>query len=302
MKIAYLIVTHRNPALLGKVIETLGSEDDSFFIHVDAKSDFAPFAQLEGERVHFTKKREPVYWGEFSQVTAALTLIEEALASPHQPDYLMLFTGSEFPIRSRDYIHRHLEMHRGDQFITLSKMPAPGKPLDVLRTVRFPSARPMRRFLFRALAKLGLGKRDYRRAFGSLEPYAGIGWWALTAEACREIRDFARRDLSIAPFLAKTHAPDETYMHTIIGNSPHRSRARRNFLYEDWSAGVLHPRMIDEEHLAAFAAETEFVVQDENGTAEILFARKYSDARLDLVDKTIAMSARKDETLTAAAS
>ncbi len=295
MKIAYLIVTHRNPRLLGRMIDCLGSDDASFFVHVDAKSDFAPFAPLAGERVHFTKRRVPVFWGEFSQVTAALTLIEEALASPHRPDYLMLFTGSEFPLRSREYIHAFLEQQRGVQFMTLAKMPAPGKPLDVLRTPRFPTAQPWRRFIYRALAKLGLGKRDYRPAYGALEPYAGIGWWALTAEACRYIIDFAKRDTTLAPFLRRTHAPDETYIHTIIGNSPHRGRAQRNFLYEDWSAGVAHPRLIGEEHLRRFAARPEFIVEDENGRAEILFARKYSDERFDLVEKTVAMIEARDQ-------
>ncbi len=294
MKVAYLIITHRNPRLLQRLIEHLSSEDSSFFVHVDAKADLRKFSAVEGLNVHFTQNRVPVYWAEFSQVTASLTLIEEALESRYQPDYLILFTGSEFALRSRDYIHRFLDRHRGREFITMAKTPSPGKPLERVNTIRFPVKRPVLRFFFRALAKIGLAKRDYRKYFGGIEPYSGIGWWALTTGACRYILDFAKRDRTIAKFFQYVHASDEAYIHTILGNSPYRTKAQRSFLFEDWSGSVHHPRMIDEEHLRYFESQSEVIVTDCDGTTEVLFARKYSDERFDMVEATSAMIARKE--------
>jgi hypothetical protein len=156
IKVSYLIITHRNPGLLQRLIQHLTGENSSFFIHVDAKANFAKFAGVVGENVHFTRKRIPVYWAEFSQVMASLILIEEALASGNNPGYLILLTGSEFALRSRDYIHRFLERQRGREFITMAKMPSPGKPIERLNTIRFPVRRPLLRFAFRVLAKVGL--------------------------------------------------------------------------------------------------------------------------------------------------
>jgi hypothetical protein len=293
MKIAYLIITHRNPRLLGRFIDHLSGEESSFFIHLDAKANISEFAGIEGPNVHFTR-RVPVYWGEFSQVTASLILIEAALACTPSPDYLMLLTGSEFPLRSREYIHRFLERQQGREFITMAKTPSPGKPLERVNTIRFPRKRPILRFVFRALAKLGLASRDYRKYFDGLEPYSGVGWWALTNEACRYVLDFAKRDQAIAKFYQHTHASDEAYIHTILGNSPYRAKAQRCFLLEDWSGCVHHPRPIDEEHLRYFESQPEVIVSDGDGTTEVLFARKYSDERFDLVEKTVAMIARKE--------
>lgn len=293
MKIAYLIITHRNPRLLAKMIDQLSGDDSAFFIHVDAKADFTPFAAIKRPNVHFTR-RIPVYWGEFSQVAASLILLEEALSSSFQPDYLMLFTGSEFPIRSKEYIHRFLERHRGREFITMAKTPSPGKPLERVNTIRFPRRRPVLRFLFRVLAKFGFASRDYRKHFGSFEPYSGVGWWTMTNEACRYVLDFAKRDDKLARFFALTHASDEAYIHTILGNSPFRAKMQRSLLLEDWSAGTWHPRLIDEQHIRNFESQREVIVTDCDGTTEVLFARKYSDERFDLIEKTIEMIKRKD--------
>jgi hypothetical protein len=149
MKIAYLICAHRNPQLIKKTIECLAGGENSFFVHIDAKFAIEPFQFLRGDRVYFLKKRLPVYWGEFSQTEAILQLIREALEAPQSYDYFVLLGGSEFPLRSGNYIHKFLEDRQGTEFITLMKMPAPGKPLARINTLRFPSTRPVLRFIFR---------------------------------------------------------------------------------------------------------------------------------------------------------
>jgi hypothetical protein len=148
--------------------------------------------------------------------------------------------------------------------------------------------------MFRALAKLGLASRDYRKFLGALEPYSGVGWWALTNGACRYVMDFAKRDETLAKFFRNMHASDESYIHTILGNSPYRERAQRCFLFEDWSGCVHHPRLIDEEHLRYFESEREVVVTDCDGTTEVLFARKFADERFHIVEKAVEMIGRKE--------
>src|SRR5262249_49006022 len=125
MKIAYLVFAYNNPKLLRKVVERLSCEDCSFFIHIDAKSNLNDFAAINGKNVFFLSPRIPVYWAEFSGVKAILLLIRQALAAPQQHDYFLLLSGSEFPLRSRRYIHNFFEMNRGREFITMVKMPGP---------------------------------------------------------------------------------------------------------------------------------------------------------------------------------
>src|SRR5688572_32705141 len=111
MKIAYLVFAYKNPALVRRTVEWLSSESSSFFIHIDAKHDLDQFSAIKGQNVFFTSKRIPVYWAEFSGVEAILLLICEALASSRSHDYFVLLSGSEFPLRNRQYIERFLEGH-----------------------------------------------------------------------------------------------------------------------------------------------------------------------------------------------
>jgi hypothetical protein len=295
MKIAYLLFAYRNPKLIKKTIDRLTGADSSFFVHIDSKSEIKDFAGIAGEKVFFTDQRLCVFWAEFSGVEAILLLIRQALASPQRFDYFVLLSGSEYPLRSREYIHRFLESNRGAEFMTLVKVPGPGKPLSRITTLRYPSSRPVLRFIFKALAKPGLGRRDFRKHLGKLEPYSGLTWWALTSEACQYIVDFHDREPALAKFLEKTFAPEEVFFHTILGNSPFQSKMRRNLLYEDWSAEGARPEMISEKHCAFFEAQDQVSVQDIHGPGEMLFARKFSDETLELTDRIDQMIQRKEK-------
>jgi len=129
MKIAYLVLAHTNPRLLARTIQRLSSEDVRFYIHVDRKADQSLFESIRGENVLFCESRVRVYWGDFSQVEAILVLLRTAMGN-WDPDYCVLISGSDYPLRSGRYIQRFLEENTGSEFINLIKVPAPGKPLS----------------------------------------------------------------------------------------------------------------------------------------------------------------------------
>jgi Core-2/I-Branching enzyme len=295
MKIAYLVFAYKNPQLLKREIGKLSSEECAFFIHIDQKSNMKDFSRIRGENVFFSEKRMPVYWAEFSGVQAMLLLLRQALEGPQDYDYFVLLSGSEYPLRSRKYIHTFLEENRGLEFINIVKMPAPGKPISRINTLRIESDKPVRRFAVRALAKVGLAQRDFRKYLGSLEPYSGITWWALTRDACQYILEFVARNQHVAEYFQNVFAPEETFFHTILGNSAFRSRIRRNLLYEDWSVQGGHPAMINGTHVAFFEAQEKVCVSDVYGPGELLFARKFSDDSLDLLQRIDDMIERKEE-------
>lgn len=293
MKIAYLVFAYKNPLLIQREIERLSSENAGFFIHIDSKHDIGPFTAIRGNNVQFTKERIPVHWAEFSGVRAMMLLMREALQSPENYDYLFLLSGSEYPIRSRRYIEDFFEANRGSEFIRIIRVPGPGKPLKHFTTVRYESDTPVLRFSSRALAKIGLSQRDYRKYLGAMEPWSGRTWWALSRQACEYILAYTEQNPQLAKFFKDTHAPEESYFHTILGNSDFRNRVRGNLVYEDWSEGGLHPQMISERHLAFFEAN-EKVFDLYEGPSELLFARKFSDDSVALLDRLDQMAAQKD--------
>jgi len=297
MNVAYLVLAHNNPAVLERSIRILSSGDCDFFIHIDRKSDLKQFSAIHADNIHFSDTRLPLYWGEFSLVQATLLLLRSALASPRTPDYCVLMSGTDFPLRSGRYVEAFLSASQGLEFINVVKVPAPGKPLSRINTLRFPRSQPVRHLAGRAWAKLGLPGRDYRNYLGNFEPYSGSQWWALSREAGEYILEFIERNPRFVKFFENVFAADEAFFHTILANSPLQSRIRRNLVYEDWSAEGAHPAPISERHVAFFQQQNEVRVHDIYGEGETLFARKFSDANLGLVRQIEEMIRRKEAVL-----
>ena len=83
------------------------------------------------------------------------------------------------------------------------------------------------------------------------------------------------------------------FFHTILGNSPFRSRVRRNFTYLQWPAGQ-RPSFLNSDHVQHIESNDRLWMDDEWGSGEALFARKFSDDRLDLVDRMDSMIRRNE--------
>jgi glycosyltransferase involved in cell wall biosynthesis len=277
------------------MIGVLSSDDCAFFIHVDAKSSIGEFSGLSGENVFLSKERIPIYWGEFSQVEATMLLIRQALSSSAKYDYFVFLQGSDYPLRSGRYIQSFLEENSGWEFMSMVKMPAPGFPLSKINTLRYPSDKPIRRYASRVLGKLGMAERDYRKSLGALEAYAGDACWVLTRDACQCTMEFVDRNPHFERFFRNTFTSDEMFFHTILGNSRFRLRVRPSVLYRDMPAPGGHPVMINDAHVRFFGEHEKVCVQDQFGSGEALFARKFSDDNLDLVERIDAMIRQREE-------
>lgn len=290
MTIAYLIATHDAPTQTQRLVEALSSQTARFFIHVDAKAKLSAFSSIRGDNVHFIEKRERVYWGDFSQVQASLNLIEAALAAVPRCARLVLLSGSDFPLQSSGYIERFFAANADREFINSVPIPsaAARKPLSRITEYRVRRGAPAAvRFLQRVLLKWGLMRatRDHRACFGSLAPFGGSSWWALSRAACEHIVAFVAGNPSIVRFFHNTFCPDESFFQTILNNSDLRPRLAKNLTFTDWSGGGGSPAFLSEEHLQLFGTGP-FVTSDTvYGSGEVLFARKFRDGDAELVEK-----------------
>jgi Core-2/I-Branching enzyme len=283
ISIAYLILAHHHPEQLSRLVDQLRSPAADTFVHIDAKSAIDPFLQVVGSDVHFTAQRIPVYWGDYSQVHAALLLIEAALAAPRNYDYLVLISGTDYPLRSATEIEHFFLRNKGTEFIDSVAMPskAAAKPLSRMTVYK---SRPGVFGWFigkgrRLLAELGFVSkaRDYQACFGELTPHAGSQWWAFTRDACVYIRRFVADNRRVMKFYENTHIPDEMVFQTILANSPFRPNMRRSITYSDWKEGGANPSDISERHVALFCANPAMKVKGIYGSGELLFCRKVVD-------------------------
>ena len=287
MRIAYLILTHSMPDHLGRLIGALRDEGVRTFVHVDGKVSIAPFLPHRAADVEFLDRRIDVYWGQWQMVEATLRLMARAV-EVSDPDYLVLLSGSCYPIRSRRYI-RGLLGDSNHLFMNSVSMPdeASHKPLSRLERFRLRSDQSWLENAVRAAPIMAHGPwpgrpfsrrwlltRDWRAEM-RLAPYAGSSWWALPSDAARYVLDVADRQRDIVRFFENTRSPDESFFQTILANSDFAPRIRRNLTYADWSSGGSHPAIITTTHIEKLARPGSFVGPYQIG--DHCFARKFPD-------------------------
>lgn len=295
MNIAYLILAHGDPAHLRRLIGAIHEDWTQIFVHIDRKAKLGAFTPvIDPAMATFIPDRVAACWGGFSLVQATLNLMAAARnagRAPDWPDWYVLLSGADYPIRSNNAIYGYLE-GSDREHIALTEMPTPDgrKPLSRLERLHFEGSRgrPMPRRVLLNQTNLLLEKfykRNYRRALGDIKPYAGSQWWALSREAVDHILSFVRANPRLVRFYEHSLIPDEMFFHTILGNSPLREKAARNFTYADWSRGLSrNPTLLTQEHLALFA-DPAFRLDDVEGSGPCFFARKFTSRDGDLLDR-----------------
>ena len=290
MKIAYLILVHNTPNHTKEIINALRHKNALFFIHVDAKSTLTDYEILKAKDVTFIEPCIPVYWADFSQVHAQLSLVREALNDSTYISRFILISGACYPLRSSHSIYNYFLAKKTDEFMNLVEMPSDsnGKPEERLSLywVMQPNVvMHLYRFIRRVLIKLHLLNRfrDYSKVFGDKKPYGGSAWWALTRNACKTVLDFYDSEKELVKFYKNVFCPDESFIHTAIGNSIYKKRVQRNLTFADWSNGGANPNLITSGHIRYFLTADPIEFLDSFGPGDALFARKFPDNSANLL-------------------
>jgi hypothetical protein len=287
-RVAYLILAHRYPAQLARLVDRLDGPQATFVVHVDRKARATAAAARSAlggmPNVRFAPSRRS-RWGTFGVVAATLAALRVALAADEHWEHVALLTGQDYPIKPNDAIVGHLAAHAGRSWVHLVPMPRPdllGGGLD--RVERWHLRRAGRHLAFPPLRDRGpLGvpleprPRPSRRVPGGLHPYSGAQFWVLSRPHAEHVLRFADDHASFVRYFRFVDIPDEIFFHTIIGN-----RLPRGEVVEDtltFSAWDRPGALLD-------ASDVE-----EMRSAPHLFGRKFDatvdPALLDLVDREL---------------
>ena len=282
-KHAYLIMAHGEPEMLDVLLQLLDDERNDIFLHIDRKalSMRQHYAHVELHRAGFHLLQQPiaVYWGHTSQVEAELLLMRTALQ--HGPyAYYHLLSGNDMPVKTQDEIHNFFRENEGREFVGFWQ--SEDHQRDALRKTRYYYflnrykkrsaglkhllSSPVRNLLL-ALQK-GLGVN--RRKGSDVEVKKGFNWFSITEDCCRFVVSQEQR---IWDVFHHTLCPDEMFLHTIVWNSPFRTRL---FDTQDAQRGSM--RAIDWERGNPYVwqkKDTDYLLH-----SPYLFARKFSAATL----------------------
>jgi hypothetical protein len=281
MKIAYIIIAHKLPGQLVRLVKLLNTESVSFFIHVDKKTDDKTFLQMKEplhawKNVHFLKRRV-ANWGTFGQVQATLDGIQQALDLAPAFDYVILLTGQDYPIKSNEYISKFLEDGNGKSYLEYFSLPD-----DIWKNENG----GLDRINFWNLYFLGRPRKvfprfdlPYRKFLRENRIFGGSAYWCLTRDCAKYINEYWRHNDHVRKFWKYVRIPDELFFQTALINSPFTDKIiNDNFRYIVWRT-TPHPEILSTQ-------DYEQLLGSKN-----LFARKFDanvDSKvLDLIDLAI---------------
>lgn len=218
---AYLILAHKNPGQLRKLLEMLDHPQNDIFLHVDSK--LASFDASEWEnatvssRLHILDKRMSLSWGGFSIIKCELNLLQEATSAGRYA-YYHLISGMELPIKSQEHIHRFFADHAGKEFINQWQLHK-----STYSRFRYKCVFPEGEHHFATRLVNHIYKK-MQQAVGysvnqGIEFRYGSQWFSITDALARYT--VARRDWVEKVFCRATIC-DEVFLPTLVANSPFR--------------------------------------------------------------------------------
>jgi len=282
MKVANIVVFHKNPSCIERLLKAASHPGFDFFLHLDRKVSIRPYQHLSQlPQTHFVSKRIPVRWAGYSQVEAFISCMDDIIDSGIKYDFVNLLSGQDYPIKPPEEIYQYLSQHKGRSFMLCETAPSHWWNHAVKRFTNYhfiDYGFPGRYRLGLALSKL-LPRREFPlplQLHGG--PYAS--YWILSMEAALYVHGFLKKNNQYKLFFKHTWAPDEFLIHTILMNSEFKdSVVHENFHYIDRSLGGSRPKILTTADLPILKETNKF------------FARKFDpdvDSKvLDLIDNEI---------------
>jgi hypothetical protein len=279
MKVAHLILTHKNPLQVERLLDALSHPEFDFYIHIDKKTDLTPFLYLEERKnVFFIKERAAIYWAGYGTIQATLNGFRQILRDktdpgkpdhdkpdpgksyPGEPYYINVISGQDFPLRAAADIYNYLLERKGKEFITCESIDnewseaAPRVRNYHLINWRIPGKHRLEKWITRLLPprKFPLDYKIVGRA----------NWFTLTTGAAHYILDFIKQHPAVDRYFYYCWGADEFFFSTILFNSPFGSSIEDNLVYVDWSEKKAHPKILTAADFGAMRSSSK------------LFARK----------------------------
>ena len=122
MKIAAMIMCHKNLKQVYRLVQALSHPEIDIFIHIDQKcTEEYPITRLDSGNIYFVENRISGYLDDRSLIDITLSMIKlaknvEEKMDKHY-DYFMLFRGQDYPIRDMSFIVSRLSKAYPTPFI-----------------------------------------------------------------------------------------------------------------------------------------------------------------------------------------
>lgn len=240
MEINYIILAHRYPKQIRRLIEKLQTSESFFYVHIDKNVFINPFLEdlADLPNVRFIENRSVGIWGDIGIVKATINALKQIIKD-NRGGYCILLSGQDYPIKSKDCIESYLTSNFGNEFIDI--FPLPTKYWSTDRMVKYKfnlSSRKQDYVLIGSILESGFfAKKTFKKIFrliksgrfdfilkilkkrkypNYIQPYGGSQWWALTVPTVEKIINFLEHYPDYIRYHSYSLLPDEMFFQSIV--------------------------------------------------------------------------------------
>ena len=286
--IGFVLLTHTWPQQIARLVRRLNElyESPPIVCHHDFSQCDLPLAALP-KNVSFVRPHLQTRWGGFAVVEGTVRAMRQLFERSNAPDWFVLLSGTDYPIKSAAHVKRDLDDTRYDAHISVQLIDPQALQTAWQREcfgryftprIRLPYFTLKRGFGWKSTRLprwMKFPRHPFREGFRC---YAGSQWFSANRDAAACIFREAERRPQFNDFCSKARFTEELYFQTLLMNAGGMRLNNANYRHTDWSVGFSHPKTLGMEDLPALLASTSH------------FARKVcgdQPALLDALDRAV---------------
>lgn len=263
MGVDFIVLAHRNPAQVQRLLGRLSNVAGRVYLHVDHDEPDA-FLRPGVELL----PRHRCVWGRNIGIVAATLDGLRRFVTTADSSHVVLLSGQDYPLRTAHDTARFFATHIDASFI-------PSSPLPMSDWSQGGTDRYDRWWFSLGHRLLPIPPRRFARSFrhlpNGLIAHGGSTWWAMSRHCAKFTVDFVERRPDVVRFFRRAMHPDEMIFQTIVMSDEAIAETvhSESIHFIDWSErGAEHPRTLTIDDVPRMIA------------SDKLFARKF-DATID---------------------
>ncbi len=253
VRIAFLLLCHKNAEQVNALIRRLSSENRDFYVHVDAKSSIYNDINWS-DKVFPIQNRVAVQWGDVTMCNAEVALMKAAVESGKQYDYYWLISGQDYPIKTNSEIDDFLSARPNVSYININDKASTSHTDKLKRNeIWYPKNKKsiILRIFIKLYEKISGEHRTYslfkRKNTLGLEFRFGAQWFCLNSDCMHYVYEYIDSHPQLMIFFNHSVVPDECFVQTVIANSEFFDTVHPMLTYVDWSEGKASPKILNEQ-------------------------------------------------------
>ncbi|MEH2248142.1 beta-1,6-N-acetylglucosaminyltransferase [Nostoc sp.] len=271
--IGFILLTHTKTLQIYRLINKLNTMFNYPVIvchHDFSKSDLC--VNTLSKNVLLVCPHVQTEWAGFTLVEATVQALKLMSEVPDPPDWFVLLSGADYPIKTARQILDDLTSSPYDAYIQYERITYETYKHDLKPNMlwlknsyqRYCTKSFSFDYLKKYFAQLNIEillehpllTKPFLPFSKKLACFSGSQWFCANHKAAEYIIDFHSQKNDLTLYYSKLKYTDESYFQTILANAPHLKLQNDRRRYIDWSSGGCHPKTLLMEDLPNLLASS----------------------------------------------